>query len=188
MARGGSPSAAATEEVKHVPLGGSLTGQSGDRYYRRLRARPGSAASSRSRRPPGLGRGDRRAPTASPVKNGEEVGTDQQGWYRFKVTNPEKDAPYYRRDRLRPARPEQADALELLLLAHQGRFALHEPWAGGNGRVDTMQSDGRRSVMVATPGGYIAPGQDIIRAGANGLLETPGRPRRHDHLVPQPLR
>jgi hypothetical protein len=26
--------------------------------------------------------------------------------------------------------------------------------------------------MVATPGGYIAPGQDIIRAGPNGLLET----------------
>src|SRR5262249_3054299 len=27
--------------------------------------------------------------------------------------------------------------------------------------------------LVATPGGYIAPGQDIIRAGPNGLLETP---------------
>ena len=30
--------------------------------------------------------------------------------------------------------------------------------------------------MVATPGGYIAPGQDIVRAGPNGLLETPAAP------------
>jgi hypothetical protein len=50
--------------------------------------------------------------------------------------------------------------------------ALHEPWAGGNGRVDTMRPVGD-DIMVATPGGYIAPGQDIIRAGPNGLLETP---------------
>jgi hypothetical protein len=30
--------------------------------------------------------------------------------------------------------------------------------------------------MVATPGGYIAPGQDIVRAGRNGILETPVAP------------
>ena len=29
------------------------------------------------------------------------------------------------------------------------------------------------TMLVATPGGYIAPGQDIVRAGPNGLLETP---------------
>ena len=50
--------------------------------------------------------------------------------------------------------------------------AIHEPWAGGNGRVDTMRPVGDDQ-MVATPGGYIAPGQDIVRAGPNGLLETP---------------
>ena len=64
--------------------------------------------------------------------------------------------------------------------------SIHEPWAGGNGRVDTMQPMGD-DIMVATPGGYIAPGQDIVRAGPNGLLETPRRRRRHHHLVPQPL-
>src|SRR5262249_28596909 len=50
--------------------------------------------------------------------------------------------------------------------------AIHEPWAGGNARVDTMQALGD-DVLVANPGGYIAPGQDIVRAGANGILETP---------------
>ncbi len=49
--------------------------------------------------------------------------------------------------------------------------AIHEPWAGGNGRVDTYQRMGD-DVMIATPGSYIAPGQDIVRAGANGVLET----------------
>ena len=62
--------------------------------------------------------------------------------------------------------------------------------------------------LIATPGGYIAPGQDIVLAGPNGLLETlpapgddstwfpnlyddltwPG-PTRHDgsHSYPDPL-
>jgi len=53
--------------------------------------------------------------------------------------------------------------------------AIHEPWAGGNGRVDTMQPYGD-DVMVANPGAYIAPGQDIIRPAANGVLETPAAP------------
>ncbi|MDR3620683.1 MAG: hypothetical protein P4L85_15130 [Paludisphaera borealis] len=50
--------------------------------------------------------------------------------------------------------------------------AIHEPWADGNGRVDTVQVFGD-DVLVATPGAPIAPGQDIVRAGPNGLLETP---------------
>ncbi len=49
--------------------------------------------------------------------------------------------------------------------------SVHEPWAGGNARVDTMTPERRRR-MVATPGGYIAPGVDIVWAGQNGLLET----------------
>src|SRR5207244_257528 len=62
--------------------------------------------------------------------------------------------------------------------------AIHEPWAGGNGRVDTM-GPVNDDQMVATPGGYIAPGQDIGRAGPNGLLETPVAPgsgRNRDEL------
>ncbi len=49
--------------------------------------------------------------------------------------------------------------------------SIHEPWAGGNGRVDTMSLNGDDE-WIATPGGYIAPGVDIVWAGPNGLLET----------------
>ena len=50
--------------------------------------------------------------------------------------------------------------------------AIHEPWAGGNGRVDTPRAWGD-DVQVASFGSYIPPGQDIILPGPNGLLETP---------------
>ena len=49
--------------------------------------------------------------------------------------------------------------------------AIHEPWAGGNARVDTMNVNGDDQ-LIASPGGYIPPGVDIVMAGPNGLLET----------------
>ena len=116
-------------------------------------------------------------------QNGQEVGRKQQGWYTFAVTGATK--PYSVETTFvqvgesirKPWNfyywPTKADA-------------LHEPWAGGNGRVDTMRAV-NDDQLVATPGGYIAPGQDIVRAGPNGLLETPCRRRRRHHLVPQPL-
>src|SRR5437763_5940947 len=81
--------AAASEEVKHVPLGGSLTGQLGDRYFGVyvptrfggvLTIKASSGTVEEIVGPDGKARA-----------NGEEVGSDQQGWYRFKVANPEKD-------------------------------------------------------------------------------------------------
>src|SRR5262245_13855960 len=83
---------AANEEVKHVPLGGSLTGQTGDRYFGvyvptrfggvlTIKATSGTVE-------------EIVGPDGRPRTNGEEIGSDQQGWYRFKVVNSEKDAPY----------------------------------------------------------------------------------------------
>jgi hypothetical protein len=161
--------AVAGEEVKHVPLGGSLTGQVGDRYFGvyvptrfggNLTIKTSSGEVQEIVGPDGKER-----------RNGDEVGTDQHGWYRFKVTNPEAGRPY----------TVETQFVQVALSKRQPwnfyywptkADALHEPWAGGNGRVDTMRPVGD-DIMVATPGGYIAPGQDIIRAGPNGLLETP---------------
>ena len=64
--------------------------------------------------------------------------------------------------------------------------SIHEPWAGGNGRVDTSIVGGDDQ-LIATPGGYIPPGQDIVVAGPNGLLETAAGLRRRRDLVSQPL-
>ena len=161
--------AGAGEEVRHVPLGGSLTGQIDERYFgvyvpTRFGGTLTIKASSGSIE-------EIVGPDGKPRRNGEEVGNDQQGWYRFKVAKPEDGARYTVETRFVQLGlssrmpwnfyywPTKADA-------------IHEPWAGGNARVDTMQPLGDDQ-MVATPGGYIAPGQDIIRAGPNGLLETP---------------
>ena len=156
-------------EVKHVPLGGSLTGQVGDRYFGvyvptrfggTLEIKTTSGTVEEIVGPDGKQR-----------TNGEEVGTDQQGWYRFKVVNLEDEVPY----------TVQTIFVQLGLSKRlpwnfyywpTKSDAVHEPWAGGNARVDTIQPMGD-DVMVASPGGYIAPGQDIVRAGPNGLLETP---------------
>ncbi len=168
MALGAGPG----EEVKHVPLGGSLTGQVGDRYFGvyvptrfggtlTIKASSGSVEEI-------IG------PDGKDRKNAEEVGTDKQGWYRFKVVSADKDKPY----------TVDTSFVQVALSKRQPwsfyywptkADAIHEPWSGGNARVDTMQPLGD-DILIATPGGYIAPGQDIIRAGANGLLETPPAP------------
>jgi hypothetical protein len=102
------------------------------------------------------------------LRNGQDIGLDQQGWVTFKVAGAKK--PYtvettfvqLAQSVKRPWNfyywPTKADS-------------IHEPWAGGNGRVDTMSVNGDDQ-LVATPGSYIAPGVDIVTAGPNGLLET----------------
>src|SRR6185312_4606311 len=102
------------------------------------------------------------------ISNGQDVGLDHQGWYTFKV---EGAKPSYKvetsfvqlgQSLKRPWNfyywPTKADA-------------IHEPWAGGNGRVDTISTQGD-DVLLASPGSYIPPGMDIVMAGSNGMLET----------------
>jgi len=164
--------AGASEEVKHVPLGGTLTGQTEDRYFGvYVPTRFGGNLTIT----PSLGTVEEIVgPDNKPRTNGEEVGTDAQGWYRFKVVKADEGKPYSVETKF--VQVAQSKRLPWNFYYWPTKSdAIHEPWSGGNARVDTMQPMGD-DVMVATPGGYIAPGQDIIRAGANGLLETPVAP------------
>ena len=159
-------SAGTAEHVTTVPLGSSLDGLSGDHHYGvyvptrfggdlTVTTTDGQIA-------------DLKGPTGQPKVNGQEIGSDKQGWYTFKVVGAKK--PYslstsfvqVAQSTKKPWNfyywPTKADA-------------IHEPWAGGNARVDTM-SRNNDDEWRAAPGGYVAPGVDIILAGPNGLLET----------------
>ena len=64
--------------------------------------------------------------------------------------------------------------------------SIHEPWAGGNGRVDTMTVNGDDQ-LIASPGAYIPPGRGHRPGRAQrDARDAAGRRRRRD-LVPQPL-
>ncbi len=159
-------SAWAQERVQPVPIGGTLARQQGDRYYgvyipTKYGGNLTVSASS--------GKVDKlTGPDGRPRTNGGEVGRDQHGWYTFQVVDPEETYTVSTKfvQVAQAARkpwnfyywPTKADV-------------IHEPWSGGNGRVDTMYVNGD-DVLVAVPGSYIAPGQDIVRAGPNGILET----------------
>ncbi len=101
--------------------------------------------------------------------NGRDVGQGRHGWYTFRIEGAESRYTVSSRfvqtarSRRRPWNfyywPTKADV-------------INEPWAGGNGRVDTRQLRGDDR-LVSAPGGYIEPGRDVITAGPNGLLETP---------------
>ena len=147
-------------------MGGTLDGQNGGHYYGvyvptrfggelKVTASSGQVV-------------DLKGPTGTNVINGQDVGQDHQGWYTFKVegaTQPyvvETSFVQVAQSVKKPWNfyywPTKADS-------------IHEPWAGGNGRVDTSFVRGDDQ-LIATPGAYIPPGQDIVVAGPNGLLET----------------
>ena len=182
MTMGATAGASAGERSRTVPLGGTLDGQTGDHYFGvyvptrfggelTIKATSGKVVESQG-------------PDGAAVGNGQEVGVDQQGWYTFKVEGPTK--AYTVETTLRPGRPEPQEALELLLLADQGR---RDPRALGR-----RQRPGRHDRTSAATTSWSPrraatsrPGQDIVLAGPNGMLETqPGLRRRRD-LVPQPV-
>jgi hypothetical protein len=160
---------AAGEPVQRVPLGGTLPDQVGDRAFGVfVPTKFGGVLTikSTSGNVEALTGPDRRE-----RRNGEEVGNDAAGWYTFRVSGAEKDQRYSVETTFvqvgQAARmpwnfyywPTKADA-------------IHEPWAGGNGRVDSQANPNSDDVQVIPFGSYVAPGQDVVRAGPNGLLET----------------
>ena len=160
--------AADVERVRTVPLGGNLADQAGDHGYGvyvptrfggnlTVKATGGATIEALT------------GPDGKARTNGGEVGENQQGWYTFRVKG---------------AKDKYSVESAFVQVGQAARLpwnfyywptksdAIHEPWSGGNARVDTMRAYGD-DLLVATPGGYIAPGQDIVLAGPNGILETP---------------
>jgi len=158
------------KRVHPVPLGGTLANQVGDQsfgvyvptlYGGVLTVTTTGGSVGQILGPDGRQRG-----------NGQEVGMNAHGWYTFKVTGAEHP---YSVDTTFVQVGESARKPWNFYYWPTKADSIHEPWAGGNARVDTMQAYGD-DYLVATPGGYIAPGQDIVLAGPNGLLETPVAP------------
>jgi hypothetical protein len=149
-----------------VPLGGSVSGQPGDRYYAvYVPTRFGGELSVKATAGQVV---DLKGPSGAAIANGQDIGFDRQGWFTFKVegaktpSTVETTFVQVGQSTKKPWNfyywPTKADS-------------IHEPWAGGNGRVDTASVNGD-DVLIAAPGSYIPPGQDIVMAGRNGLLET----------------
>jgi hypothetical protein len=160
------PVAEAADRVQPVPLGGTLKDQSGDRQfgvYVPTRFGGELTVSTSSGKVEAL-----IGPDGKPRSNGGEVGNDQQGWFTFKVTGA-KDG-YAVDSKFLQIGESTRKPWNFYYWPTKGD-SIHEPWAGGNGRVDTMAPAGDDQ-MIASPGAYIAPGQDIVLPGANGILET----------------
>jgi hypothetical protein len=159
-------SALATEHVTAVSLGGSLDDQSGDRYYGvYVPTRFGGNLTAKA----SDGRVvELKGPSGAPKTNGQEIGNDQQGWYTFKVEGAKK--PYKVETSFVQVAESTKRPWNFYYWPTKGD-SIHEPWAGGNARVDTFNraSD---DVFVAQPGGYVAPGVDIVLPGLDGLLQT----------------
>ena len=89
-----------TERVTTVPLGGSLDGQTGDRYFGvyvptrfggelTIKATSGEVA-------------ELKGPDGAALTNGQDIGMDHQGWYTFKVAG--REEALHGGDDLRPGR------------------------------------------------------------------------------------
>lgn len=154
------------ERVQPVPLGGTLSDQKGEKFYgvyipTRYGGQLSIAASG--------GTVDRIiGPDGRPRTNGSEVGRDQHGWYTFRVSG--ADDAYTVTTKFVQVGETTRKPWNFYYWPTKGD-SIHEPWSGGNGRVDTMYVNGD-DILVATPGSYIAPGQDIVLPGPNGILET----------------
>ena len=112
-------SAGTAEHVTTVPLGGSLDGQSGDHHYGvYVPTRFGGELKVTTT--DGSGRRSQGTERARARINGQDIGFDQQGWYTFKIAGAKK--PYTVETSFVQVGSEHEEALELLLLAHQGRL------------------------------------------------------------------
>ncbi len=158
------------QQVQRVPLGGSTTTQQGERYfgvYVPTRYGGNLTVTTTSGEITRL-----RGPNRQSVLNGSDLGMNSQGWYTFKVE--ESSSPYRVSVKFVQVGQSRRKPWNFYYWPTKGDV-INEPWAGGNGRVDTRFVNGD-DVLVATPGSYIAPGEDIVRPGQNGLLETTPAP------------
>ena len=170
------------ERVQPVPLGGSLTGQEGDRFF-------GVYVPTRY--------GGNLTINATDGEVGRIVGpdgraVDQRHRRRARsaglVHLPDRGGrrPLQRLDQVRPGRRGGPQALELLLLADQGR---RDPRA-----LVRRQRPGRHPVRQRRrhpgrhPGRLHRPGPGHRPAGRQRPARDDAGTRRHLHLVPQPLR
>ncbi|QDV32731.1 hypothetical protein [Tautonia plasticadhaerens] len=166
MTSSGIAATAPQDRVTPIPLGGALTDQRGDRFYGvYIPTRYGGSLTITASEGSVEGL---MGPDGRPRTNGGELGQDQHGWYTFAVKGAE--GPYRVSSKFVQVGEAARRPWNFYYWPTKGD-SIHEPWAGGNGRVDTTYVNGDDR-LVATPGSYIAPGQDIVLPGANGLLET----------------
>ncbi len=159
----------AAKRVQPVPLGGSLPDQSGDQsfgvYVPTLYGGELTVKTTAGKVVKIVG------PDGKERINGLEVGKNAQGWYTFEVADTEKDKPFTVETTFVQVAASTRRPWNFYYWPTKSD-SIHEPWAGGNARVDTMRAMGD-DILLVQPGAYIAPGQDIVRAGPNGVLETP---------------
>ncbi len=163
---GSPPKGGAAIPVRPVPLGGKLSDQTGEQHY--VVFVPTRYGGVLTITPSAGNIENLRGPDDKPRENGKEVGENQHGWYSFKVTAADK--------------PYQVET-SFVQVGQAARFPwnfyywgnrpdrIHEPWSGGNGRVDTSRPLGD-DIQVKPLGSFVNPGEDIILPGPNGLLDT----------------
>ena len=173
MAATSAPGAEADEQVQPVPLGGSLTGQTGEQYFGvYVPTRFGGALTVKSTAGKVETDHGPRRPRAEERRGGRHR---QARLVHLQGDRAGEGQALRRRDHLRPGRPEHAGSPGTSITGRPSPTRSTSPGPAatpGSTRCSPCGDD----ELVAQPGGYIAPGQDIVRAGPNGLLETPVAP------------
>jgi hypothetical protein len=156
------------DRVTTVPLGGSLENQSGDHSYGVfVPTRFGGNLTIKTTAGKVI---EFKGPNGEERAIGQEIGLDQHGWYTFRVVEAAK--PYTVETQFIQVAQSIKKPWNFYYWPTKAD-SIHEPWAGGNGRVDMDFSMIRGDdELIRQPGSYIPPGEDIVRAGPNGLLES----------------